>query len=246
MKKNILIIGATSGIARSIANQYAKQNHPLILAGRDRGEMERLASDIRIRHRVPVCVKIFHAEAYDEHPGFFASCVEEPGDLGGMVLAYGYMEDQQSAQADFRKAKQIIEVNFTSCVSILETAARYFERVRSGFIAVISSVAGDRGRQSNYIYGSSKGALSVYLQGLRSRMFASGVQVVTIKPGFVDTQMTYGLNGLFLVAKPHDTAKRVCLAIQKGQDIVYVPGFWALIMMVIKAMPEQVFKRLKL
>ncbi len=246
MRKNIVIIGATSGIAKSIAYQYAKQNHSLILAGRDHGEMERLASDIRIRHRVPVCVKIYHAEAYDEHAGFFASCLEEPGMLGGMVLAYGQMEDQQSAQADFRLAKQIIEVNFLSCVSILETAARYFEQERSGFIAVISSVAGDRGRQSNYIYGSSKGALSVYLQGLRSRLFASGVHVVTIKPGFVDTQMTYGLKGLFLLADPRDAAKKICLAIQKGQEIVYVPGFWAFIMMIIKVMPERVFKRLKL
>lgn len=246
MKKNILIIGATSGIARSIAHRYAKQNYPLILAGRDRDEMERLASDIRIRYRVPVWVKLFHAEAYHEHSRFFASCLEEPGVLGGMILAYGYMEDQQSAQSDFSKAKQIIEVNFTSGVSILETAACYFEQQRSGFIAVISSVAGDRGRQSNYIYGSSKGALSVYLQGLRSRMHASGVHVVTIKPGFVDTQMTYGLPGMFLVAKPQDAAKRVCLAIQKGQDIVYVPGFWTFIMIVIKAIPERIFKRLKL
>jgi len=246
MKKNILIIGATSGIARAIAHEYAKQKQPLILAGRDRGEMERLASDIRIRHRVPVCVKIFHAEAYDEHAGFFASCLEEPGGLGGMILAYGYMQDQLSAQADFRVARQMIEVNFTSCVSILETAARYFEQEQNGFMAVISSVAGDRGRQSNYIYGSSKGALSVYLQGLRSRMFRSGVHVATIKPGFVDTQMTYGLNGMFLVAKPEDVARRVCLAIEKGQEIVYVPGFWAFIMLVIKAMPERVFKRLKL
>lgn len=246
MNKNILIIGATSGMARSIAHQYAKQSHPLILAGRDRGEVERLASDIRIRYRVPVCVKSFHAEAYDEHSAFFTSCMEESAFLGGKILAYGYMEDQQSAQADFRRAKQFIEVNFTSCVSILETAARYFERERSGFIAFISSVAGDRGRPSNYIYGASKGALSVYLQGLRSRLFVSGVQVVTIKPGFVDTPMTYGLNGLFLLAKPQDAAKRVCRAIQKGQEIVYVPGFWAFIMMVIKAMPERVFKRLKL
>ncbi|MGG1658536.1 SDR family oxidoreductase [Brevibacillus sp. NRS-1366] len=246
MKKNILIIGGTSGIARSIANQYAKRNHPLILAGRDSVEMERLSSDIRIRYRVPVCVKIYHAEAYDEHSVFFASCLEEPGVLGGIILAYGYMEDQQSAQADFRKAKQMIEVNYTSCVSILETAARYFEQQRSGFIAVISSVAGDRGRQSNYIYGSSKGALSVYLQGLRNRMYASGVHVVTIKPGFVDTKMTYGLNGLFLVSKPQDVAKRVYLAIQNGKEVVYVPGFWAFIMGIIKAVPEQFFKRFKL
>jgi decaprenylphospho-beta-D-erythro-pentofuranosid-2-ulose 2-reductase len=246
MMNHILIIGATSGIARAIAHQYAKEKHPLILAGRDSGEMERIASDIRIRHRVPVSVKTFDAEAYAAHSDFFTSCVEGGGVLGGMILAHGYMADQQSAQEDFHKAKKMIDVNFTSCVSILETAARYFERERSGFIGVISSVAGDRGRQSNYIYGSSKGALSVYLQGLRNRLFSSGVHVATIKPGFVDTQKTYGLNGLFLVAKSEDVAKRVYQSIRKGHEIIYVPGFWALIMFIIKSIPERIFKRLKL
>jgi decaprenylphospho-beta-D-erythro-pentofuranosid-2-ulose 2-reductase len=244
--KHILIVGATSGIARAIAHQYAKEKHPLILAGRDSGEMERIASDIRIRYRLPVSVKSFDAEAYGTHFAFYTSCVEEAGVLGGMILAHGYMDDQQSAQENFEKAKKMIDVNFTSCVSILETAARYFEGQRSGFIGVISSVAGDRGRQSNYIYGSSKGALSVYLQGLRNRLFSSGVHVATIKPGFVDTGMTYGMDGLFLVAKPEDVAKRVYESIRKGHDIIYVPGFWASIMFVIKSIPEWIFKRLKL
>lgn len=140
----------------------------------------------------------------------------------------------------------MIDVNFTSYVSILEKAASYLEQERTGFIGVISSVAGDRGRQSNYIYGSSKGALSVYLQGLRNRLFSSGVHVATIKPGFVDTQMTYGLNGLFLVAKPEDVAKRVYESIRKERDVIYVPGFWAVMMFIIKSIPERIFKRLEL
>lgn len=244
--KHILIIGATSGIAKAIAHQYAKEKHPLILAGRDTEEIERIASDIRIRHQVPVSVKTFDAESYDTHSDFFTACVKEAGVLYGMILVHGYMDDQESAQSNFNKAKKMIDVNFTSYVSILETAAHYLEQEKGGFIGVISSVAGDRGRQSNYIYGASKGALSVYLQGLRNRLFSAGVHVATIKPGFVDTQMTYGLKGLFLVAKPEDVAKRVYESISKGHDVIYVPGFWAVIMFIIKLIPESIFKRLRL
>lgn len=244
--KHILIIGATSGIARALAHQFAKEKHPLILAGRDLGEMERLASDIRIRHQVPVNVKTFHAESYDTHTDFLSSCVEIAGALGGLIVAYGYMADQQTAQDNFEEARKMIEINFTSCVSLLETAARYFEREKSGFIAVISSVAGDRGRQSNYMYGSTKAALSVYVQGLRNRLFASGVHVATVKPGFVDTQMTYGRNGMFLVAKPEKVAKLVYESIRKGDEVIYAPAFWAYIMLAIKTIPERLFKRLQL
>ncbi|WP_100407869.1 SDR family oxidoreductase [Bacillus solitudinis] len=244
--KDILIVGVTSGIGKALAHQYAKEEYSLILAGRDKAEMERIASDIRIRYQVPVNVKTIDAESFDTHSDFFASCVEKAGKLSGMLLVYGNMVDQETAQTDFTKAKKMIDVNFTSYVSLLETAARYFEVERSGFIGVISSVAGDRGRKSNYIYGSSKGALSVYVQGLRNRLYASGVHVATIKPGFVDTQMTYGLNGLFLVAKPEDVAKRVHDSIRKKHDVIYVPGYWSIIMFILKSIPERVFKRLKL
>ncbi|SDI79048.1 SDR family oxidoreductase [Alteribacillus bidgolensis] len=244
--RHVLIIGATSGIGKALAHQYAKEKYPLVLTARDRKEMERIASDIHIRHHVPVSVKTIDAESFDTHADFFASCVEEAGKLSGMFLVHGYMIDQETAQNDFTKAKKMIDVNFTSYVSLLETAARYFERERSGFIGVITSVAGDRGRKSNYIYGSSKGALSVYVQGLRNRLYASGVHVATIKPGFVDTKMTYGLNGLFLVAQPEDAAKRVHESIRKKHDVIYVPGFWWMIMFIIKSIPERVFKRLKL
>jgi decaprenylphospho-beta-D-erythro-pentofuranosid-2-ulose 2-reductase len=243
--KYILIIGATSGIGRAIANQYAKEKHPLILAGRDSEELERLAADIRIRYSVPTYVRRFDAESYDTHSTFFSSC-EKVGILAGMFLAHGYMCDQKLAQVDFEEAKKMINVNFTSYVSILEIACHYFEAKRSGFIGVFSSVAGDRGRQSNYIYGSSKGALTIYLQGLRNRLYTSGVHVATIKPGFVDTQMTYGLNGLFMIAKPEFVAKRVYSSMLKGQNVIYIPGFWAVIMFIIRLIPEAFFKRLTL
>ena len=140
----------------------------------------------------------------------------------------------------------MIVSNFTGAVSILNHCANYFETLQNGFIIGISSVAGDRGRQSNYLYGAAKGALSLYLQGLRNRLFVSGVRVITIKPGFVDTAMTFGLPGLFLVATPQFVGARIVSALGKSADIVYLPGFWRYLMLIIKHIPEAVFKRMKL
>ncbi|WP_134703718.1 SDR family oxidoreductase [Ammoniphilus sp. YIM 78166] len=243
--KTILILGATSGMAQAAAQQFAQEKFNLILAGRDLEELEALARDLEIRYEVQVRVEAFDALAYDTHPAFFETCAKE-GTLAGLVLAYGYMADQKQAQARFAESKRMIEVNYLSAVSILEQAASYFKEQRSGFICVISSVAGDRGRQSNYLYGSSKGALTVYLQGLRNRLNAAGVQVLTVKPGFVDTKMTYGQQGMFLVAKPQQIARDISRAVQKKKHTLYTPSFWALIMLIIKMVPETIFKRLKL
>ncbi len=143
-------------------------------------------------------------------------------------------------------AEKIITSNFTGAVSILGICANYFEPLKRGFIIGISSVAGDRGRQSNYVYGAAKGALSIYLQGLRNRLFPSGVRVVTIKPGFVDTAMTFGLPGLFLVASPQHIGKQIVRTLSKSTDVVYLPGFWRFIMLIIKHVPEVIFKRMKM
>ena len=144
------------------------------------------------------------------------------------------------------EARRILDTNFTGCVSALEILARRFEARRAGFIAALSSVAGDRGRQSNYLYGAAKGGLSTYLQGLRNRLHHSGVRVVTIKPGFVDTAMTYGRPGLFLVASPERVARAVYRALRGGQDVVYVPWFWRPVMFAMRGVPERLFKRLRL
>lgn len=241
----ILIIGATSGMAKALAYEYAKQQRNLVLAGRDAEDLARIAGDLQVRFGVDVAVQPFEALDYDSHESFFEKCSAQGG-LDGLILAYGYLSEQKEAQERFSEAQKAIEINFTSCVSILEIAARYFELKKKGFICVISSVAGDRGRQSNYMYGAAKGGLSIYLQGLRNRLFPSKVQVVTVKPGFVDTKMTFGIQGMFLVAKPEDVAKRVMAAIHKGKDTVYAPAFWSLIMLIIKMVPEKIFKRLKL
>lgn len=243
--RTVLILGATSGIAKAMAHQLASEKTNLILAGRDLEELELLAGDIEIRYQVRVSIQHFDALAYDQHQAFFKACADHAL-LSGIVLAYGYMAGQQEAQENFEEAKRMMEINYLSAVSILEIAADYLEKRKNGFICVISSVAGDRGRQSNYIYGSTKGALSVYLQGLRNRLFPSGVKVITVKPGFVDTKMTFGQQGMFLVAKPEQVAKRMSWAIQKGKESIYTPSFWSLIMLIIRMVPERIFKRLKL
>jgi short-subunit dehydrogenase len=160
-------------------------------------------------------------------------------------LAFGYLGDQQAAR-DFGVGKKVIAANFTGATSILSHCANYFEQKKCGFIIGVASVAGDRGRQSNYVYGAAKGALSLYLQGLRNRLYVSGVRVITIKPGFVDTAMTYGLPGLFLVASPQYVGQRIVGSLTKSADVVYLPWFWRYIMFIIKCIPEPVFKRMKL
>lgn len=244
MSKTVLILGATSSIARAIAHRLAAGKHNLILAGRDLDELSRVAADLRLRHGVPVATREFDALAFYAHPAFFEACTREfPNGLDGVILCYGYLGSQVEAQRNFAEVRTIIDVNYTSCVSVLNMAADYLEPRQCGFICAISSVAGDRGRRSHYIYGSAKAALSTYLQGLRHRLAKVDVPVITVKPGFVDTQMTFGHTGLFLVAGTDAVARDIIRAIEKRKDVVYVPWFWWGIMAVIKSIPERIFKR---
>lgn len=245
MTETVLILGATSAIARATASAFAARGAALYLAARDADELQRLAADLHLRHGVEVRHGVFDAEATETHEAFFQSVLAAMPRLSGVVLAFGYMGDSMAAR-DFKHGAQVIAANFTGAASMLGLCAAHFETSRRGFIIGISSVAGDRGRQSNYVYGAAKGALSLYLQGLRNRLYPSGVRVITIKPGFVDTAMTYGLPGLFLVANPQSIGKRIVRTLQGSADVVYLPWFWRYIMLIIKLIPERVFKRLKL
>jgi decaprenylphospho-beta-D-erythro-pentofuranosid-2-ulose 2-reductase len=245
MSEAVLILGATSAIARATAVAFAARGAALYLAARDEEELSRIAADLRIRYGVEVRHGQFDAEATDTHAEFFRSVLETMPQLSGVVLAFGYLGDQQAAR-DFAVGAKVIVANFTGAASILGLCADHFEQAQRGFIIGIASVAGDRGRQSNYVYGSAKGALSLYLQGLRNRLYPSGVRVITIKPGFVDTAMTFGLPGLFLVASPQYVGKRIVAALDRSADVVYLPWFWRYIMLAIRLIPERLFKRMKL
>lgn len=244
---SVLILGATSGIARAVAAEFARHKYDLILAGRDRPELDATAADLAIRFDVRTHVCVFDVLALDTHSTVLSSCFSEAGnDLAGAVLAIGYLGDESLAENDLAEARRILDTNLTGCVSVLNILARHFESRGSGFICALSSVAGDRGRQSNYHYGAAKAGLSVYLQGLRNQLYHRGVQVTTVKPGFVDTGMTFGRPGLFLVASPDYVARRIFQAIRSRRDVVYIPWFWRVIMWAIRNIPEWLFKRLRL
>jgi short-subunit dehydrogenase len=243
----VLVAGATSAIGRAVAAELARRGHALVLTAREQAEAAALASDIALRHGVSARAERFDALDAASHAKFASDVIAAEGDaLEGVVVAFGWMGDAERARHDVAEAQTTIDVNFTAVVSLLTPLADHLERRGGGFVCVISSVAGDRGRQSNYVYGAAKGGLTVYLQGLRNRLFPAGVRVVTVKPGFVDTRMTFGLEGTFLVAPPERVAKGIVRAIERGADEVYLPGFWRPVMMAIRAVPERIFKRLKL
>lgn len=243
----VLILGATSGIASALAKEFAAHKYDLVLGGRDRDELSALASDLSLRNSVRASALAFDALDTQTHAARLQSFLAESGNaLAGAVVCIGYLGDQAKAQVDWNEARLILETNFTGCVSALNILANHFELRRTGFICAISSVAGDRGRQSNYLYGAAKAGLSVYLQGLRNRLFPAGVKVITVKPGFVDTRMTYGRPGLFLLASPESVAQGILRAIVKGKSVVYLPWFWHPIMLIVRSIPETIFKRLKM
>lgn len=246
MKKRILILGATSAIAVEVARQYALAGYDLVFSGRDLSSLERLAADFQIRYQIQASCFSFHAEDWEEHARFLDKVLEKTGGLDGVLLAFGSLGEHALALKDFSEAKKMIDCNFVGACSICHHLANYFVERGRGFIAAISSVAGDRGRQSNYVYGAAKGGFSIFLQGLRNRLHPLGVDVITIKPGFIDTAMTYGLEKVPFVSSPESIAPQIYRAIQKGKDVVYAPPFWRYVMGIIKLIPERIFKRLKL
>lgn len=240
-----LVLGATSAIARATAAALAARGYALYLAGRDEDELERSATDLALRYDVKTLHGVFDAERTESHGEFFARVLLATDGIEGVVMAVGYLGDQRAAR-DFPAAQRVFQANLVGPASLLAQCASHLEQRRGGFIVGISSVAGDRGRQSNYVYGAAKAGLSRYLQGLRNRLYPAGVTVLDVKPGFVDTAMTFGLPGMFLVASPELVGERIARAVEKGRDTLYVPWFWRYIMLIIRAIPEPLFKRLKL
>src|SRR5208337_3034894 len=206
-----------------------------------------MASDLSLRYGIRAGVLSFDALDTQTHASTLRSFLSGAGNaLEGVVVCMGYLGDQAKGQCDWEEARRILETNFTGCVSALNILANHFESRRAGFICALSSAAGDRDRQSNYLYGAAKAGLSTFLQGLRNRLFHANVRVITVKPGFVDTAMTYGRPGLFLVASPERVAKDIFRAITRGKDVVYTPWYWRCVMSLVKALPEGVFKRMRM
>ena len=240
----VLIIGAKSDIAKATAREYANHGYDLYLAARNSNELEEFANDIRVRTLRSVKLFEFDILDYESHQKFYHNLNEKPL---GVVSAVGYLGDHEKALSDLNEAKKIIDVNYTGVLSILNIIAADFENRQSGFIIGISSVAGDRGRKRNYIYGSAKAALTAYLSGLRNRLYEANVNVITIKPGFVATKMTEGLDlPEKLTAQPKDVAKDIYKAFRKGKDVLYVKWVWKFIMIIIRNIPEFQFKKMNI
>ena len=242
-----LLLGATSGIGRAVARRWAAHGQNLLLAARDMDECERVAADLRVRFGIGAQCIGFDALALDQYENFWRDCLSRAsGHLDGVIVCHGFMAPREQSDHDLNLVRQTIDINYTSPALILNLAAREFEKQKRGYIIGVSSVAGDRGRQSNYDYGSAKAAFSAYLSGLRNRLFKSKVHVLTVKPGFVDTAMTWALKGTFLVASPEQVAQDIWNALRRRRDVLYTPFFWRYIMMIIRHVPEFIFKRMKL
>lgn len=236
----VLILGAKSDIAKAVAKKYAENGYNLYLAARKSNELVEFANDINVRTQKDIqCVEMDILD-YVSHEVFYSSLKEKPS---GVLSFVGYLCDQEKAQGNFSETKKIIDTNYTGIVSLLNIIADDFEKRKSGFIVGISSVAGDRGRRSNYLYGSAKAGLTAYLSGLRNRLYYANVHVLTIKPGFVYTKMTEGMDlSEKLTAQPEEVAEDIYQAQQKGKNVLYTKWIWKWIMLIIRNIPEWKFK----
>ncbi|MDI1302840.1 MAG: SDR family oxidoreductase [bacterium] len=245
--KKVLIIGATSAIAAACARLWAEQGAEFFLVGRNREKLEQTAADLTARGAKAVTRHCMDATDFAVHPAMLDSCLSAMQQIDIALIAHGTLPDQKACEQDAGVALQEFANNGTSVIALLTLLANQFEIQRCGTLAVISSVAGDRGRPSNYLYGTAKAAVSTFCEGLRARLFKAGVHVITIKPGFVDTPMTQGLPlPAALLATPEQVARRIVKGIERKTDTLYTPGFWALIMLIIRSIPQPVFKRLNL
>lgn len=240
----VLIVGAKSDIAKATARIYAKNGYNIFLAARKANELEEFKNDLEVRSGIKAQTLELDITAFETHEAFYNALSEKPL---GVIVVSGYMTKQHKAQKEWSESLNTINVNYTGAVSLLNIIANDFEEEKRGFIVGVSSVAGDRGRKTNYIYGSAKAAFSAYLSGLRNRLFESGVSVLTVKPGFVNTKMTEGLAlPEKLTAQPEEVAEDIFKAQQSGKNTLYTKWIWRYIMLIITNIPEFLFKKLSI
>jgi decaprenylphospho-beta-D-erythro-pentofuranosid-2-ulose 2-reductase len=245
--KRVLIIGATSAIASACARLWARQGANLFLVARDLGKMEALGADLRVRGAAAVHTWQMDATNLAAHPAMLKASVDALGSIDVALIAHGTLPDQTTCESDAALALSEFATNGTSVIALLTILANQFAQQRCGSIGVITSVAGDRGRPGNYVYGSAKAVVSVFCEGLRARLFKSGVSLTDIRPGFVATPMTCKLSlPAMLVVQPDVIARRIVAGIERKIDVLYAPAFWALIMAIIRNIPRPVFKRMTL
>jgi short-subunit dehydrogenase len=241
-KSTVLILGASSDVGRALAEYYYSKGFGLVLAARNTSLVESYLSEWPDKNEVKLLP--FDASEFHQHKAWFANIGLVPDVT---ICVFGYLGDQEVASQNWDECNRILTSNYSGAVSILNVVAEIYREKKKGVIAGISSVAGDRGRQSNYFYGSAKAGFTAYLSGLRNSLFSTGAHVLTVKPGFINTKMTAGLNlPKPLTAQPAQVAKAVYSGCKNKRNVIYVLPVWRLIMLVIKLIPEFIFKRLKL
>jgi short-subunit dehydrogenase len=244
--QKVVIIGATSAIAEATARLYAARGAQLFLLARNETRLQDIATDLRVRGSQDVSFASLDVNDTERHAGIIEQIWSSLGRVDVLLVAHGTLPDQAQCEASVEVALKEFATNATSTIALLTTMAPRFEAQRAGVMGVISSVAGDRGRQSNYLYGAAKAAVTAFTSGLRQRMAKVDVNVLTIKPGFVDTPMTRDFKKGALWAKPDAVAKGIVRAVDRGRSVIYLPWFWLPIMLIIRHIPEFVFKRIKL
>jgi decaprenylphospho-beta-D-erythro-pentofuranosid-2-ulose 2-reductase len=245
--EKFVILGATSEIAQQVQRILAKAGKEFLLVGRSAEHLETVAADLHVRGAKTAFTLQADLADVSQHPRIIALVEEHFADFECVLLAYGTMQDQKECRHSVEMSLREWDSNFVSAAALLTLFADIFERRKSGCIAAITSVAGDRGRSSNYVYGAAKGALSLFLEGLRGRLHASNVRVLTIKPGPVKTPMTVGLAQYRRFADAASVAKDICRTLENGsRDILYTPWYWRYVMTGVRLIPEGIFKKISI
>jgi short-subunit dehydrogenase len=245
--RRVLIVGATSAIAVACARRWADAGAEMVLVARNPERLAATAGDLKARGAGRTATCLLDIDRLDAHGAMLDQAFESLGSVDIVLVAPGTLPDQQACEKDAALAAREFSTNALALIALLTGLALKLEAQKHGTIAVISSVAGDRGRASNYLYGAAKAALSTFCEGLRARLFRSGVHVLTVKPGFVATPMTAALDlPAALTASPDRVARDILAAIERRRDVLYTPRFWALVMLVIRTIPSFVFKRIRL
>ncbi len=240
----VLVLGARSDIGNAVAHKFASLGHPIQLAARNASTLETDKTDLELRHRVPVTLHEFDALATHTHEAFVAALPQLPQIA---VCVVGLMGTQSESERNLEAAGLIMRSNYEGPASILSVLANCFAARNSGVLVGISSVAGDRGRATNYVYGSAKAGFTAFLAGMRNRLAKLGVQVVTVQPGFVATQMTEGMSlPSKLTAEPSEVADAIARAVELKKDVIYVRPIWRFIMLIIRNIPERIFKKMQI
>jgi len=243
---NLVVLGATSAIAEQVARLYAKPEKHILLVARNENTMSIIANDLQVRGAAKVDTLMYDFSNLEQVDKLVEDIDSTMESIDVLLVAYGTLPNQVECQKNIQLTQDEIKLNYLSIVSVLTGLAPKMVQQGTGTIAVISSVAGDRGRKSNYVYGSAKGALTIFLQGLRNALSDKGVHVLTIKPGFVDTPMTSDFKKGLLWVQPEKIAKDICNAIRVQKDVIFTPWYWRWIMLVIKLIPEKIFKKMNL